>query len=86
MGQPARCDFGGVEIDKVERPRTEQVRVCGGPWLLVSDAGEFAVSVVATISTLSTSCHWRCRITDSVARCIKYQQKSRWQDFTTYCH
>ena len=65
MGQLTRCDFGGVEIDKVERPRTEQVRVRSGPWLLVSDAGEFTVSVVATIGMLSTSCHWR--ITDSVA-------------------
>jgi hypothetical protein len=76
----------GVEIDKVERPRTEPVRVRGGPWLLVSDTGEFAISVAVTIGTLSTSCHWRCRITDSVAHCIKYQQKSRRQDFTTYRH
>ena len=47
----------GVEIDEVERPRTEPVRVRGGPWLLVSDTGEFAVSEVATIGMLSPSCH-----------------------------
>ena len=57
----------GAEIDEVERPRTEAVRVRGGPWLLVSDTGEFAVRAVATIGVLSPSCHWRCRITDFVA-------------------
>lgn len=69
MREILRC---GVDSDDVDLSSTDPVRLRAwvGPWLVVKETGDCAVSDCATMGFSSASCHWRCRMTDLVAHVI----------------